>query len=49
MRNSPTTVGWARLQDFDDFAIGAPSGLDARDAHHDAVAVHGLLRPIRAG
>ena len=43
MRNSPTTVGWARLQHFDDFAVGAAAGLDAGDAHHHAVAVHGLV------
>ena len=35
------------LEDLDDFAIGAATGFDAGDAHHHAVAVHGLLRGIR--
>ena len=49
MRNSPTTVGCARLQHLDDLAIGAAAGFDAGDADHHAVAVHGLLRRLRAG
>ena len=38
--------GMGALQHLDDFAIGAPAGFDARDAHQHAVAVHGLLAPI---
>ena len=49
MWNSPTTVGMGALQDLDDFAVGAAVGFDARDAHHDAVAVHGAARRNRAG
>src|SRR5471032_1854697 len=33
-------------QDFDDLAIGAAIGFDARDANHHAVSVHGLLRRV---
>ena len=40
--------GVGALQDLDDFAVGAAAGLDAGDADHHAVAVHGLLRPNRA-
>jgi hypothetical protein len=35
--------GVGALQHLDDLAIGAAAGLDARDAHHHAVAVHGLF------
>jgi len=34
------------LQHFDDLAIGAAIGFDARDAHQHAVAMHGLTRGI---
>ena len=34
--------GVGAFEHLDDLAIGAPAGLDARDAHHHAVAVHGL-------
>ena len=40
--------GMRALQHLDDLAIGAAAGLDAGDAHHHAVAVHGALRPARA-
>ena len=35
--------GVGALEHLDDLAIGAAVGLDARDAHHHAVAVHGLF------
>ena len=38
--------GMRALEDAQDFAVGAAVGLDARDAHHDAVAVHGLAGGI---
>ena len=37
------------LQDFDDLAIRAAVGFDARDPDHHAVAVHGAVRRNRAG
>ena len=46
-RNSPTQVRCARLEDSHDLALGAAVGIQARDAHQHAVAVHGLVR--RAG
>ena len=41
--------GMRALENLDDLAIGAAAGLDARDAHHDAVAVHGAARLHLAG
>src|ERR1035437_2081550 len=35
--------GMGALQHLDDVAIGAAAGLDARDAHDHAVAMHGLF------
>src|ERR1019366_2429999 len=39
--------GVSALQHLDDIAVGAAAGLDARDAHDHAVAVHGLLGRFR--
>ena len=39
--------GVGALQHLDDIAIGAAAGLDARDAHDHAVAMHGLLGGLR--
>ena len=36
------------LQDLDDLAVGPPAGLDARDPHDHAVAMHRLARRNRA-
>ena len=47
IRNSPTTVGCARLSTLTISPSARPPGLDAADAHHHPVAVHGLLRRFR--
>ena len=39
--------GVGALEHLDDFAIGAAIGLDAGDARHHAIAVHGLRRGVR--
>ncbi len=43
MRNSPTTVLVGAAQHLDDLAVGAAIALDAGDADHHAVAMHGGL------
>ena len=43
MWNSPTTVGCARFSTLTISPSARPSGFDAGDPHHHAVAVHGPL------